>query len=115
LKKIGKFAFANCSNLERVEFGEDSRLTVINVYAFGGTALKCITIPSSVKVIRALVFADCPNLTTVYFEANSRLKKFATTAFDKCPSGLFISSFCGDFQILQRALSYCHESLLEED
>lgn len=50
VKKIGKNAFYGCENLSEVKFEEGSELSEIGSQAFGGTSIKSVVFPSSVRV-----------------------------------------------------------------
>ena len=72
-------SFENCTNLQTVEFEEDSTLEVISQHSFDGCySLKEIYIPDSVKKIGCCivsmfvgkVFSDCINLKTIKFPQN---------------------------------------------
>ena len=88
---IGEYAFAGCSSLASVTFGEGSQLATIGEYTFydcsslasivipvGATnignhafddcsSLASITIPAGVTSIGESAFAGCNNLTSVYY------------------------------------------------
>jgi len=80
---IGEQAFQTCSNLKRVSFIANSKVTTIGSHAFSGCALIDIAIPNSVKTIGNNAFADCIQLTTVTFAAGSNIpdNNFGSNAF----------------------------------
>ena len=62
---IDALAFANCTNLTSITFGENSKLTSIGDCAFKGcSSLTSITIPNSVTSIGSWTFFEC-NLTSI--------------------------------------------------
>jgi len=64
IKKIGKYAFYNCSNLSGMTLPEG--LESIGDYAFrNDTGLREITIPSTVRAIGSNAFYPCASLKTV--------------------------------------------------
>lgn len=69
VKKIGTFAFAGCADLETVNL--QNGLTSIGDNAFAVTAIKTLTIPSTVEYVGADVVIECENLTNVYFASTS--------------------------------------------
>ena len=88
LKRIGDYAFYNCTNLETLTFAEDSNLTEIGIWAFmycsGLTGV--ITIPSTVTNIGASAFAFCNGLTGLIFEDGSEISSIGEEAFAECVS-----------------------------
>ena len=81
--KIGAAAFANCANLENVEFEEGSTLKEIPNGMFGfDTRLKEITVPETVESIGYRAFFSCKSLATVNLSQN--LKTVAEGAFEEC-------------------------------
>ena len=60
---------------------ENSQLESIGSYAFYGSSLTNITIPSSVTSIGDYAFQVCGNLTTVTFGENSQLTSIGDSAF----------------------------------
>lgn len=53
----------------------------INNFAFYGTKIKCITIPSTVKKIGEYSFSTCDKLSKVDFDEKSNLKTFESNIF----------------------------------
>ena len=59
-------AFANCTSLETVKFGDASQLETIISYTFGGCiSLTSINIPNSVTSIEGHAFNGCTSLTSI--------------------------------------------------
>ncbi|MCH5161533.1 MAG: leucine-rich repeat domain-containing protein [Clostridiales bacterium] len=65
VESIGIYAFYNASGLRTVTFASNAKLSVIAAYAFSGTGITEITIPSSVTYIGNDAFTGCDNLTAV--------------------------------------------------
>ncbi len=64
---IGMNAFYNCSALNAVEFGADSKLEEIGASAFSGCAkLSKISMPKGVTKVGYSAFFNCTSLTSVY-------------------------------------------------
>ena len=80
---IGDFAFVSCENLNKISFAENSQLTTIGIYTFGGTNLQEVNIPEGVTKIEMAGFATCANLT--YVKLPSTLEIIADGAFIECP------------------------------
>lgn len=81
IKKIGRYAFADCKNLRTVRFSLDSQLSVIDVGAFERSSLEMITIPSHVTQINICAFADCKSLRSVEYSPNSELRSINECLF----------------------------------
>ena len=65
--EIGRYAFTKCSNLQKVVFANDSKLTTIQEGAFSYCdRLESITIPERVNYIGYKAFHNCENLSDVY-------------------------------------------------
>lgn len=61
-QSIGEYAFAGCTNLERVSL-ENARLYTIGAHAFSDcTALKNVTFPWSIDRVEEYAFYNCTNL-----------------------------------------------------
>jgi hypothetical protein len=73
-------SFCECS-VGSVEFEADCRLGMIAEYAFYGTRIKAIEIPSSVEVLGVGSFANCSGLRVLEFEAISHLKIICEEGF----------------------------------
>lgn len=64
LRSIGARAFYGCAGLTRAYLPEG--LEEIGLYAFSECGLECITVPSSVRVVRQGAFCRCQNLTSAW-------------------------------------------------
>lgn len=82
LHSIEAAAFAGCSNLEKVTFPED--LATVEMAAFAGTAMKEVTIPSSVGTIGFCAFGYEADMTTpvedfvIYGTVGSEAQNYCT-------------------------------------
>lgn len=65
VKKIEHYAFAGCADLEAVNLSNGLEHIAHN--AFAVTALKTLTIPSTVEYVGEDVVVECKDLTNVYF------------------------------------------------
>jgi len=99
-------AFEGCKNLISVNFGANSRLNSIDVFAFWESGIRSITIPDSVEAIHQSAFFDCKNLMSVNFGENSRLNYIGRSAFT-CSSILNITIPNSVETIGERAFAYC--------
>ena len=83
VKRIGKSAFRNCSNLESIMISDS--VTEIDNGAFEGCkTLKSVDIPQSVTVIGRDVFAYCASLVSV--KLNASIKRIEHHTFYSCVS-----------------------------
>ncbi len=104
LTRIGRLAFSPDTRLWRVnlpesltEMGEDAffgcdaltavtlppRLTTVPQAAFGGSGLRSLRIPGTVKKVSYGAFTICRDLGTVYVEEG--VEEIGTHAFSECP------------------------------
>jgi len=72
LLRIGRWAFGNCGNLQRMNPLPDG-LVELDYFAFLGCPKLQgrITIPSSIRYVRARCFACCKAITSVVFESST--------------------------------------------
>ena len=77
---IGSYAFFGCKNLETVELPYS--MNEIGPFAFSGSALKSITIPSKMLHIGTCAFHNCTALEKVVFEG--ALNRIDSYAFNQC-------------------------------
>lgn len=66
------------------------KIVKIGNYAFNGTGLKSVTIPSSIKSIGVGAFISCSNLSSIIIEEN--VKEIPDKAFFSCTSLISITS-----------------------
>ena len=71
LTYIDEYAFYDAKFLDRLVFGENPQLAVINYMAFAGCCFEEVTIPASVTNIHEKAFRNCKYLEKVYFEGNA--------------------------------------------
>ena len=84
ITSVSDFAFSDCQNLLKVNFAEDSKLTVIGGSAFlNCQTLTSIVLPESVKVIYGNAFNGCATLSYVYIPDNAT--QMYKSAFANCP------------------------------
>ncbi len=82
---IGDYAFAECTRLTSVTFGDGSQLTSIGNGAFAYCKkLTSVTIPGTVKSIGTDAFHGCTDLTSVTIPDNSQLTSIGEDAFHSC-------------------------------
>ncbi len=72
-------------NLTNIVFPTASSFT-IGDYAFHGTAIKSLVIPSTVTQVGDFAFATCPNLYDVEMEALKADCRFGNNVFEQCPA-----------------------------
>ena len=83
ITEIGEMAFADCFNLEHIEFAPGSRLKEIGRSAFAGcTALKEIVLPETIKKLNPHAFAYCFSLEKAILP--NGLESIGNNAFSEC-------------------------------
>ena len=82
VEKIDVEAFIGSVNLSKVKLPENSKFTNISDYVFSNTALKSITIPSSVVSIGMSVFSKIDELTKIVIP--SSVTSIGSNAFGGC-------------------------------
>jgi hypothetical protein len=80
VKEIGAECFYNCLQLLSLTFESNSILRKLCPDAFGRSALRQITVPSSVEVVAAGCFS-CSQLESIVFEGGSMLRVLGPHAF----------------------------------
>lgn len=119
VKKIDKYAFWGCRNLNTVEL--NSNITAIPGYAFSNcTSLENIRIPYSVKSIDAKAFEDCINLKEVSLPAS--VTRIHDTAFDGCThlilageAGSTAEAYANDFNQREKVVQAEYEDLSDHN
>lgn len=81
IKIISSYAFHRCSKLITVKIPSDSKLQVIEEYAFANSNIKKISIPKHVLKIGKIAFYSCKNLQLVEFHEDSELQLIEENAF----------------------------------
>lgn len=81
VKEIPNGAFSGCTSLRSVSLSNGIRR--ISYSAFQNTALKTVTLPTSVETLGAYAFADCASLGVV--RLGTSLENIEHEAFANCP------------------------------
>lgn len=84
LTMIGGSAFADCSNLQKITFPDDSKLDGIYLGAFARCALTSITLPASLRIIGIGAFESNSKLRIINFKENTQLENIKDSAFRNC-------------------------------
>ncbi|MDE7182413.1 MAG: leucine-rich repeat domain-containing protein [Clostridia bacterium] len=82
-KRVGSYAFHNCTALEEVNLPEG--ITHVGENAFYGTAITSFN-GNSLESIGGNAFSNCGNLKTFRLEGNTALKSIGGSAFYGCES-----------------------------
>lgn len=77
LKRIGNSAFAYCTNLKKVVFGD--KLTTLDDHVFNDTALEAVILPQGLEKIGEKEFWNCNKLHSVYIPES--VTEFGTLVF----------------------------------
>jgi len=77
LKRIGNSAFAYCTNLKKVVFGD--KLIALDAHVFNDTALEAVILPQGLKKIGEKDFWNCNKLHSVYIPES--VTEFGTLVF----------------------------------
>ena len=84
LKHIGAYAFYGCSGIEEIDLSA-TQVTAVEASTFNGcTALRVVTLPTTVTEIGDLAYDGCSSLTTV--TGTDNVKYVCAYAFHNCVS-----------------------------
>ncbi|MDR0632932.1 MAG: leucine-rich repeat domain-containing protein [Holosporales bacterium] len=89
--RIPAETFYGCSNLENVDFGDESYVNDIGYLAFAGCGLSTVVIPRSVTSLGRCAFVGCDKLSSVEFEQGSQLSRISQAAFSGCSQLQYIT------------------------
>ncbi|MDO4299769.1 MAG: leucine-rich repeat domain-containing protein [Clostridia bacterium] len=96
LTYIDEYAFYDAKFLDKLVFGENPQLAVINYMAFAGCCFEEVTIPASVTNIHEKAFRNCKYLEKVYFEGDAPQNlEEDENAFSNCSSYLVLYYYEG--------------------
>lgn len=120
IRIIAPYAFNRCKLLKTATFSENSKLELIEKFAFNNSAIKSILIPSGVTKIGNSAFSYCPNLKKVEFQENSKLKIIDRSAFSyssiesiTIPSNTILIDECAfDYCLLLKNVDFFSNSKL---
>lgn len=82
LSEVPAFAFAYCSGLTEVSFGEGSEIAAIGAYAYYSTGVSELPLGDQTEIIGAGAFSACNNLTNVVIPGT--VKEIGAEAFSNC-------------------------------
>ena len=113
IKIIGSDAFADCSQLQRLDISSNSELQIIDKYAFSISSIKSIFIPPHVTKICKGAFNRCEQLQRIDIPSNSELQIIEEDAFQgSSTESIFIPHHVT--KILNDAFSDCKKLHLIE-
>jgi hypothetical protein len=78
---LGPSSFAGCCKLQRVHFGETSRIRQFDTACFARSQIESINIPKTVEIIKSRAFYNCKQLREVIIDLDSHLKRIESQAF----------------------------------
>ena len=81
IKYIAAYSFSHCYYLRKIEIQSDSKLQVIEKYAFHDSSIESFTIPQSLTTIGEYAFAECTKLKKIQIPFNSKLQVINKRAF----------------------------------
>jgi len=85
ISSVGDYAFSGCTAIESFSFDASAAITSIGNYAFSGcTGLASFTVPKTVKSIGSYAFSGCEHLSTFAFAEGGSNIQFGGYAFDGC-------------------------------
>ena len=77
-------------SLKKIEFADDSKLQIIDDYAFYNTSIESISIPSHVNQIGKCAFG-CFFLNIIEFDENLEIESINQSIFHNCFSIIMVS------------------------
>ena len=105
IEKIGKSAFENCTNLNRIVFSDNSLLRIIEESAFYGcTNMYNISIPMQVEKIGDYAFADCVTLSGIFTLPDNLIELGKNVFLTTYLSGIAISGNNANFCVSNATL-----------
>lgn len=84
VENIGEYSFASCNHLRSITFSGNSRLKIIQAYAFTEIAIVHIVFPASVEEIGNYSFYKCKKLRSISFSKSSKINKIGDYSFEDC-------------------------------
>ncbi len=84
IKRIGSYAFYNCTHLKDIVFTNGNNNLQIQKYAFSQTAVEDVVFPLNTTSVEEGAFMDCASLTGI--SLNEGLETIGTAAFNNCKS-----------------------------
>ena len=103
IKSIKQGAFLGCTGLTDIEI--PNSVTELDDSAFGGTGIKSLNIPGSIKVMGWDVFSNCQQLEEV--DISYGVKKIGWGAFSNCEKLKKVTIPNSVIEIGERSFEYC--------
>ena len=100
---IGQYAFRFCSKLSSIDFAPTSNMQRIQSTAFGGTALKYVSLPNSISSFGATAFHQCKQLISANVPSAWTVPSRETTNFGA--KSIFFE--CSAFKHLDASQNSC--------
>ena len=88
--QIGIQAFQYCSSLKKLFFHDNSKLKVIDKYAFFICPINCISLPSNITELGNDCFALCSGLQIIEISENSKLVSLNLAIFRNSTLGILL-------------------------
>ena len=112
IEHICPYAFNSCRT-ERVEFTDDTKLQIIDDFAFSYSSIKCIRIPSKVTKIGECTFETCRDLRKIEIPIDSKLQLIGKFSFS-CSSITSITIPSNVTKIAKSLFASCEYLLIIE-
>lgn len=81
IKSISSYSFQYCTQIEKVEFEDESQIQRIGKFAFSQSSIHKISISRNIKTISSYCFAHCDELKCIEIPENSNLRSIEKRAF----------------------------------
>lgn len=111
IRKIGSFAFNNCEFIKSIVVPEDSKLEIIEKYAFYNSSIEAITISANVSHLREKWCSGTSKLTSITISPSNKFYKYLNDAYIMSE----MSPESGTFDVLHFARRDIKEAIIPKD